>query len=235
MHDGHRDDAHDPAQPDPLRRRGRAPLRDSCPRSPANVHELNQVWTNLIHNALQAMNGMGTTHHRDLARGRLRGRAHHRQRPRHPRGASAGASSTRSSPPRTRATGTGLGLGIASRSSQRHHGQIRVDSEPGRTSFEVLLPTRAGTPRRRAREPRDYIVCVDDEQAVLNQLSGPAHPALRRDASGGVRGVGRGGAGLVPELIARGRRGAARHLRPGHAGHEGRPLPRDRAAGSGRR
>jgi len=36
--------------------------------------------------------------------------------------------------------GTGLGLGIAQQIVQRHRGEIRVDSEPGRTCFEVRLP-----------------------------------------------------------------------------------------------
>ena len=39
--------------------------------------------------------------------------------------------------------GSGLGLGISQQIVQRHHGRIRVDSEPGRTSFEVLLPLSA--------------------------------------------------------------------------------------------
>jgi two-component system, NtrC family, sensor kinase len=36
--------------------------------------------------------------------------------------------------------GSGLGLGISQQIIQRHRGRISVDSEPGRTSFEVLLP-----------------------------------------------------------------------------------------------
>src|SRR6185295_9756283 len=30
------------------------------PRVTCNVNEINQVWTNIIHNAIQAMRGMGT-------------------------------------------------------------------------------------------------------------------------------------------------------------------------------
>ncbi len=37
--------------------------------------------------------------------------------------------------------GTGLGLWIAKQIVQRHCGEIRVESQPGRTVFEVLLPT----------------------------------------------------------------------------------------------
>lgn len=38
--------------------------------------------------------------------------------------------------------GTGLGLSIVSGIIKRHAGSIRVESEPGRTEFEVVLPTR---------------------------------------------------------------------------------------------
>jgi signal transduction histidine kinase len=36
--------------------------------------------------------------------------------------------------------GTGLGLDTVYRIVQKHHGEVRVDSEPGRTSFQVRLP-----------------------------------------------------------------------------------------------
>jgi signal transduction histidine kinase len=38
--------------------------------------------------------------------------------------------------------GSGLGLGIARQIVERHRGEIRVSSRPGKTSFEVLLPLR---------------------------------------------------------------------------------------------
>ncbi|HET8647722.1 MAG TPA: ATP-binding protein, partial [Vicinamibacteria bacterium] len=105
----------------------------------ANTHELNQVWTNLIHNALQAMNGVG----------RLTIETWHD-------GGFVGVRITDSGPgipeaiqgrifdpfftTKDQGEGTGLGLGITQQIVQRHQGRIRVDSEPGRTSFEVLLP-----------------------------------------------------------------------------------------------
>jgi signal transduction histidine kinase len=36
--------------------------------------------------------------------------------------------------------GTGLGLDVARRLIERHSGEIRVDSQPGRTEFHVMLP-----------------------------------------------------------------------------------------------
>jgi signal transduction histidine kinase len=40
--------------------------------------------------------------------------------------------------------GTGLGLDIVRRLVEKHHGDIEVRSEPGRTEFEVRLPLTAG-------------------------------------------------------------------------------------------
>jgi nitrogen-specific signal transduction histidine kinase len=38
--------------------------------------------------------------------------------------------------------GTGLGLDIAQRMVVRHHGELRLRSQPGDTRFQVLLPVR---------------------------------------------------------------------------------------------
>ena len=40
--------------------------------------------------------------------------------------------------------GTGLGLAIVKAIVEGHHGSIRVDSEPGNTTFSVRLPTNPG-------------------------------------------------------------------------------------------
>jgi nitrogen-specific signal transduction histidine kinase len=37
--------------------------------------------------------------------------------------------------------GTGLGLNIAYNIIHKHHGEIQLDSAPGRTAFRVKLPT----------------------------------------------------------------------------------------------
>jgi signal transduction histidine kinase len=39
--------------------------------------------------------------------------------------------------------GTGLGLDIVRRLVQRHEGEIEVDSRPGRTEFRVILPAES--------------------------------------------------------------------------------------------
>jgi signal transduction histidine kinase len=43
--------------------------------------------------------------------------------------------------------GTGLGLDIAQRAVRRHHGELRVESRPGDTRFQVVLPLKAPEPR----------------------------------------------------------------------------------------
>jgi signal transduction histidine kinase len=119
----------------------------TLPSVPAYPAELNQVWTNLIDNALAAMGPRGGT---------LTVRT--------------GSSDDRLSveivdtgpgiPPEVRprifepffttkpiGEGTGLGLDISYRIIvKKHGGDIRVQSQPGETSFRVLLPLAAATP-----------------------------------------------------------------------------------------
>jgi signal transduction histidine kinase len=105
----------------------------------ANIHELNQVWTNLIHNALQAMNGMGRLTIETWLEGGFVGVRITDSGPGIPesiRGRIFDPFFTT----KDQGEGTGLGLGITQQIVQRHQGRIRVDSEPGRTSFEVFLP-----------------------------------------------------------------------------------------------
>jgi len=114
------------------------------PRIQAHGGELNQVWTNLIDNAVDAMHGEGRL---EITTGRdgdgcvvveisdsgdgipkdVRNRVFE------PFFTTKGVGE-----------GTGLGLDIARRIvKQRHGGDIRVDSEPGRTRFRVRLPIEA--------------------------------------------------------------------------------------------
>ncbi|HEX6870925.1 MAG TPA: ATP-binding protein [Micromonosporaceae bacterium] len=110
------------------------------PRVPAYAAELNQVWTNLIDNALAAMPEGGTLTVRTLRDGdwlvveiadtgvgipaQVRPRIFEPFFTTKPVG-----------------EGTGLGLDISYRIVvNKHHGDIRVESEPGDTRFRVLLP-----------------------------------------------------------------------------------------------
>ncbi|MFE7233179.1 ATP-binding protein [Streptomyces sp. NPDC002405] len=119
----------------------------TLPRIPAYPAELNQVWTNLIDNAVCAMNGAGgegtltvrTALHDDRLLVEFR-------------------DTGPGVPPEIRerifdpffttkpvGQGTGLGLDISWRIvANKHHGAIHVESVPGDTRFQVLLPLTAG-------------------------------------------------------------------------------------------
>lgn len=115
----------------------------SLPRIPAFPGELNQVWTNLIDNAVSAMGGSGTlTVRTALDRERLL--------------VEFGDTGPGVAPEiRDRifepffstkpvGQGTGLGLDISYRIVVgRHHGDLRVESVPGDTRFRVWLPLAA--------------------------------------------------------------------------------------------
>ena len=117
----------------------------SLPPISAYVGELNQVWTNLIHNAMQAMDGRGEI----LIETKVgeRGRGGRRSRTAGPgsRPTSRRASSSRSSPPRRRARGPGSGSHL-----RAHRREARRD-DPRRQ------PARAhalrGPPAGRRAEP----------------------------------------------------------------------------------
>jgi signal transduction histidine kinase len=115
----------------------------SLPPIPAYPAELNQVWTNLIDNAVSAMGGHGTLTVRtardndwvlveigDTGPGvppEIKERIFEPFFTTKPVG-----------------EGTGLGLDISWRIVvNRHHGDLRVESEPGNTRFQVRLPVTA--------------------------------------------------------------------------------------------
>ena len=117
------------------------------PRIEAYPGELNQVWTSLIDNAIDAMGGAGTL--------RLAARA------------DGGdvvieiGDTGPGMPPEVAARafeafyttkdvgkGTGLGLDIAQRIVvERHGGTITIDSQPGQTVLRVRIPARLRTAR----------------------------------------------------------------------------------------
>ncbi len=113
------------------------------PPIPAYPAELNQVWTNLIDNAVAAMNGTGTlTVRTSLDRDQLLVEF---------------GDTGPGVPPEIRqrifepffttkpvGEGTGLGLDISWRIVvNKHHGDLRMESVPGDTRFQVRLPLSA--------------------------------------------------------------------------------------------
>ncbi len=111
----------------------------SLPAITAYVGELNQVWTNLIHNAIQAMDGRGDL----LIDTKVQDRdvivAIEDNGPGIPADA-AGRIFEPFFTTKAKGEGTGLGLSICARIVEKHGGTIRVDSRPGCTRFEVRLP-----------------------------------------------------------------------------------------------
>ena len=113
------------------------------PKIACYVNELNQVWTNIIHNAIQAMKGQGTLTIETYLSPQSAGH-------------NIAVRITDTGPgippdiqgkifdpyftTKDQGEGSGLGLGIAQQIVERHHGEIRMTSRPGQTSFEVLLP-----------------------------------------------------------------------------------------------
>jgi signal transduction histidine kinase len=101
--------------------------------------ELNQVWTNLIHNAIQAMEGKGSL---DI-------RAYRRHQELVVQITDSGRGIPEEILPRIfepffttkpAGEGSGLGLDIVRKILDRHDGKITCDSQPGKTTFSVFLP-----------------------------------------------------------------------------------------------
>ena len=119
---------------------------EDVPRIEAFAGELNQVWTNLIDNAIDAMDGEGTL----LVSTRPQGD-----------GVVVEIADTGHGFPEAVQThafepffttkdvgeGTGLGLDISRRIVvDRHGGEITIDSRPGETVLRVRLPARPSGP-----------------------------------------------------------------------------------------
>ena len=104
--------------------------------------EINQVWTNLLDNAFDAIGEGGTVRIATRVEGALVCVTIADDGP----GIPAEAQERIFEPfftTKEPGKGTGLGLDIARRIVAQHEGQITVESEPGRTVFEVCLPIDA--------------------------------------------------------------------------------------------
>lgn len=107
----------------------------------ANAGELNQVWTNLIVNALDAMHGTGTLTLHTCREGQQVAVRIIDSGPGIPPENLSKIFNIRFTTRQGRIeSGLGLGLSITRNIVQRHGGSIDVVSEPGRTEFCVRLP-----------------------------------------------------------------------------------------------
>ncbi len=113
------------------------------PRIEAYAGELNQVWTNLIDNAVDAMDGAGTLRIATRAEGDVVVIEIGDTGPGMPPAVAARAFEAFYTT-KDVGKGTGLGLDIARRIIvDRHGGTISIDSRPGETVLRVRLPVRA--------------------------------------------------------------------------------------------
>ena len=103
--------------------------------------ELNQVWTNLIHNGIQAMN----------SKGKLEIVVAEKNNNIVVEITDSGCGIPPEVQPRIfepffttkpAGEGSGLGLDIVKKIIDKHHGKIEVESKPGRTTFSVQLPIK---------------------------------------------------------------------------------------------
>ena len=109
--------------------------------------ELNEVWTNIIDNAIQAMNGRGTLTIRTWRKSEnMIGVEIRDDGPGIPEDV-IDRIFTPFFTTKPFGQGTGLGLDLARRIVvEKHQGDIRVDSRPGDTRFQIFLPLVAPAP-----------------------------------------------------------------------------------------
>jgi signal transduction histidine kinase len=115
-------------------------FEEGLPRIEAHAGELNQVWTNLIDNAIDAMGGRGVL----TLRARLLGDGIEIRIADTGPGIPAGVADRIFDPfftTKPQGVGTGLGLHIAHNIVvNRHRGSINFDSGPDGTAFRVVVP-----------------------------------------------------------------------------------------------
>jgi signal transduction histidine kinase len=133
----------------------------TLPEIPCFPGDLNQVWTNIIDNAIQAMSGKGTLTVRTMRESESMARIEICDTgpgiPEEIRGRIFTPFFTT----KPFGEGTGLGLDLAWKIVvEKHHGDLRVQSAPGDTRFVILLPLQAPVP--------DEATPADDSAAALS-------------------------------------------------------------------
>jgi signal transduction histidine kinase len=119
----------------------------SIPQIACYPGDLNEVWSNIIHNAIQAMDGKGTLTIRTMREGDEMIRVEiGDDGPGIPEDV-IDRIFTPFFTTKPFGEGTGLGLDLARRIVvEKHQGDIRVQSKPGDTKFIVILPLQAPAP-----------------------------------------------------------------------------------------
>lgn len=117
----------------------------TIPKVVCNPDELNQVWTNLIQNANQAIRGQGTIELSVYSSGDTVTIEVQDDGP----GINSSIKDRIWDPfftTKDQGEGSGLGLGIVKGIVEKHKGKISVESIPGKTVFKVELPLRPPQP-----------------------------------------------------------------------------------------
>ncbi|HEY5844590.1 MAG TPA: ATP-binding protein [Mycobacterium sp.] len=119
----------------------------SLPEIACYPGDLNEVWTNIIHNAIQAMDGHGTLTLRTAWEGTENIRIEICDDGPGVPEEIVDRIFTPFFTTKPFGEGTGLGLDLASRIViEKHHGNLRVESRPGDTRFIIVLPLAAPAP-----------------------------------------------------------------------------------------
>ncbi len=153
-------------------------VEPDLPRVRGFAGELNQIWANLIDNALDAVPANGRV---EVTANRERQRVVVRVIDNGP-GIPAEIRERLFEPFFTTkpvGKGTGLGLDIVRRLVSHNDGEIEFETAPGRTEFRVSLPLAQADPARSTSVNKPVLLVVDDDPQVL--------AAVRRDLRGRYR------------------------------------------------
>lgn len=126
---------------------------DALPKVRCYPGRLNQVWTNLIHNSIQAMKGKGDIY---LRLKKIDDNHFCVEVEDNGPGIDPDILPNIFEPyftTKEMGEGTGLGLSIVKDIIEAHHGTIQVTSQPGKTVFKVTLPISNDFPKKNSVNP----------------------------------------------------------------------------------